>query len=320
MPVPEAGSAFRVHRHRALPGAQRADRLVQRRRRLDQRGQPVPGLQQRDRRCGRLAWLARLLHRRLLHRRLHRLLQATCTGSCTGSPAPARSPPPPGGRGRLRSAVTPGASGGSPAAAHNASHHAARCPSSVPGSSRRPGSPGPPAPAAGPAGASGPVGDQARAARTRWRRARSAFAPKPSVTTRVTVPLGCPYAGRPAVQRLGQPVPADLADQRVRGDLRVEVGPDVHDDAEQGHPSRPGLPGRTAGPAGRWRCRSRRPARWRPARWRPGPACAAPGHPRSSVPGAVRRTWSRCSWSSATRAPNPAAASPGCTASARVMI
>ena len=48
---------------------------------------------------------------------------------------------------------------------------------------------------------------------------------------------GLPVAVRPGVQRLGQPAPAHLPDQRVGSDLRLELGTDVGDDPQRSRPS-----------------------------------------------------------------------------------
>src|SRR5262249_9486820 len=85
-----------------------------------------------------------------------------------------------------RSAVTPATSGGSPAAAHIAPHQAARCPSgpACAGSAslarpRRPSARSAP-----------PTGDQEARSSKPVACGSSRLAPNPSVTTRVTVPLG----------------------------------------------------------------------------------------------------------------------------------
>ncbi len=70
----------------------------------------------------------------------------------------------------------------------------------------------------------------------------SCLAPNPSVTTLVTVPLGARVLGRPRLERLGEPAPADLADERIGGDLWLERGSHVGDDPEGPCPAV--LPGR----------------------------------------------------------------------------
>src|ERR1019366_10123340 len=98
-----------------------------------------------------------------------------------------------------RSAVTPAAKGGNPDAAQSASHHAARCPARSPLSAR------PASPAVGSRSASGPdpgpgpapAGDQDARISNPVAAGSSCFAPNPSVTTGVTVPLGSSY---PAVR------------------------------------------------------------------------------------------------------------------------
>ncbi len=124
MPVAEAGGALGIDRDRAAARAERPGRRAERRRGHHQRGQAVPGREQRH--GGAPGFLlagvgARVARLRSGHGA--RVLPRPGAGAARARAASG------GHRGRrprgCRSALTPADSGGSPAAAQSASHQAA---------------------------------------------------------------------------------------------------------------------------------------------------------------------------------------------------
>src|SRR5262249_55629540 len=203
VPVTDPRRALGVYRDRALSGGQRRYGPVQARYRGHQRRRPVPWLKQGDRRvrwrCRGLAVRRRGLavrRRGLAVRRRGPAVWARGRRAVGGGLAlwacgvmyPWRAAPGywpaarHGFRRRLagRSALTPAASGASPAAAHIVPHHAAMWPARPSWAPSSPGS----------AAGSACSGDQEARSSKPVARGSARLAPNPSVTTRVTVPLG----------------------------------------------------------------------------------------------------------------------------------
>ena len=222
--VAVAGGALGVDRDRPGAAGQRPAGLGQRRRGVGERRQAVAQLEQGRRRCLRLLRRAGRRRRRLGVRRRGTVLGSVVRVRCH------------------ESSVT----GAAPATAARAWRSRPRGPAAGP----------PPYTVVRPMPRRAPRCRGARRPAAGVHEARisicalpesSAIAPKLSVATRVTVPEAAAYVAPCAVERLGQPRPADVGQRRVGDHLEVDLGAGVGDAAERAVPRVVARRGRGAG-------------------------------------------------------------------------